>query len=50
MKTLLEFNSMGFPKLNLPEHVNFYTDFIALTERYGAAALHYEDADGGLAG
>lgn len=45
MKTLLEFNSMGFPKLNLPEHVNFYTDFIALTERYGAAALHYEDAD-----
>ena len=36
---------MGFPKLNLPEHVNFFTDFIALTERYGGAALHYEDAD-----
>ena len=45
MRTFAEFNSLGFPKLNLPEHVNFFTDFIALTERYGGAALHYEDAD-----
>lgn len=45
MRTLEEFLNMNLHRLNLPEHVNFYTDFIALTERYGSAALHYEDAD-----
>ena len=45
MRTLAEFLNMNLHRLNLPEHVNFFTDFIALTERYGGAALHYEDAD-----
>ena len=45
MRTLAEFLNLNLHRLNLPEHVNFFTDFIALTERYGGAALHYEDAD-----
>ena len=45
MRTLEEFLKMNHHRLNLPEHVNFFTDFIALTLATGATVLHYEEAD-----
>lgn len=45
MRNLSKFKGMGFGKLNLAEHVNFFTDFIALTAATDATVLHYEESD-----